>query len=318
MAEAQGKVDSALREVRKSADDHMANLRGLQQKHEEVIKKQRMDLEKKHGEQLESCTKAWDKRIAQVKADLGAEKGKRCKLENEIRRHEKVCKGEKGGGCFPGSSTVAVVDPHGRFEQVPMRRLGAGHRILSSGAGSVRGQCPVPEHLLGWYDYYGEGVGRDFLRLHHEHGAVTLTGNHLLFVHPADGGPAVPLQAASVTVGMLLLACTDPEAPLVPSRVCRIEAVWLRGIYGPATLSGRLLVDGVLVSAYAKPTAFRAMAVSDGRVQQLCHGFSAPLRCAWRLRLSLGLRAQAPGSGGAGFGTRVVKLLASLLLSPWL
>ena len=66
------------------------------------------------------------------------------------------------------------------------------------------------------------------------------------------------------------------------------------GVFGPATESGLLLVDGILCSVYAKPSDFQAVKVADVIVHRCCHWATAPLRAWWRLQLALGFASKVP------------------------
>ena len=82
-----------------------------------------------------------------------------------------------------------------------------------------------------------------FLRVSHTAGSLTLTAEHLVFL--ADGSSKT---AAEVRVGDVLSGAVNME-------VQAISAVQEKGFYAPLTASGTIVVDDVMASNYAAPTA---------------------------------------------------------------
>merc|ERR1711959_292544 len=104
------------------------------------------------------------------------------------------------------------------------------------------------------FDFHGSMGARqavvveDFVEIVHEaEPPLRITANHFLYAL-RDGEPTLVL-AGSVVVGDVLLVTTD--AGVKPSIIRSLRMVKDRGIYAPLTFSGRLAVNGVVVSSYA-------------------------------------------------------------------
>jgi hypothetical protein len=76
-----------------------------------------------------------------------------------------------------------------------------------------------------------------------------------------------------------------------------------------------LLVDGILCSAYAKPTEFLALKVDDATVHKLCHWATVPLRAYWQVLLRFGFAPKIPL--GTGSCVNKLKWVFGLVQKPW-
>merc|ERR1719498_2223897 len=69
--------------------------------------------------------------------------------------------------------------------------------------------------------------------------------------------------------------------------VSMVRSVSGVGVFSPATMSGQIVVDGILCSAYAKPGQFVHVDVSDKLAHTMIHQATAFLRLSWWMRLQV-------------------------------
>ncbi|KNE71007.1 hypothetical protein AMAG_15267 [Allomyces macrogynus ATCC 38327] len=231
------------------------------------------ELKDQHNASLNQTRDELQGRIHWFEGELNKVRNRVQELQNEIDSHRH----NNGGGCFPGS---AQVDVWGRG-RVQMRDLAVGDVVRAHGERW--------EPIVGWYDH-NASVARTFLALDYSRldgslSSVTLTPNHLVFIttgaEPAQES-AVACQAQHARVGDKLW---DAESS-IPADIVAIRSVTRRGIYSPVPArSGTLVVDGVIASVYAKPTAFQTVDVADTLLHTISHWATYPLRTAWALEL---------------------------------
>merc|ERR1712217_159691 len=92
--------------------------------------------------------------------------------------------------------------------------------------------------------------------------------------------------------------------------VIAAEEVDCYGIYAPATLSGTVVVDGVLCSVYAKPTRFANVPVSDLTVHALCQTAVQPVVWWWRTSLRIRGPPDMQSFDGSHAASDILKILA--------
>lgn len=176
--------------------------------------------------------------------------------------------GGDDNGCFPASAMVM-----GRQGPIRMEELRLGDE-LECAPGDF---SPVIAML-----HRSPGTKMTYLRIHHDHGSLAVSANHLLYICPKPGADAGSWQwaaAAAVRPGDLLQHATEFAAVLSVS----VEAE--SGIFAPLTLCSTLLVDGVLCSCFAPPEEFCLS-------HSLCHCALAPLRFWYYARRSLEVSTQ--------------------------
>jgi len=142
-----------------------------------------------------------------------------------------------GAGCFPGHSMVTT--EHGSLAAASLR---AGDRVLvQRPAGEL-----AFEPVLGFL--HGVKGLNEFVVLRHSGGDFRATKNHVVFIENAAGQQSK--LVADVQVGdKLIVASTERVAP---SEVLSIHTeASSTGLYAPLTMSGTVVVDGVLASNYA-------------------------------------------------------------------
>jgi len=99
-------------------------------------------------------------------------------------------------------------------------------------------------HFLGWADKGSSNVG-SFLQLATENGSIALTAHHFLMSTPDPAEDPQMKRADEVAEGDFLLAATGLQ------KVTSIRRVKRTGTGSPVTMTGDLLVNGVLASNYA-------------------------------------------------------------------
>jgi hypothetical protein len=162
------------------------------------------------------------------------------------------------GGCMPGDALVMMSDAGLRA----ISHVRVGDRIMSRGEAAGLSFAPIYSdvYLLGHEERHKYST---FVSIGLESGhVVELTPGHFIHTVPslatalAGGSSSThrPLQmymkcASDVRVGDFVMSIQ--EGLLVPSLVANITTVEKWGLYNPYTLTGDLVVNGVLVSAHS-------------------------------------------------------------------
>lgn len=172
--------------------------------------------------------------------------------------------------CFPGHAmATSEIGP------VPLGALRPGDRVLARTAGGGVDFEPV----LGFLHTQPVGAAREHLAVGHERGVLRVSQGHLVFVQ--RGGGIADKTAAEIQVGDELLTSTGAGPSVEVSRVLWIEReVASSGMFAPYTMSGTIVVDGVMASNYAAPSKRARLP------HWLAHAAVAPMRMYQRLGLA--------------------------------
>lgn len=151
--------------------------------------------------------------------------------------------------CFPGNATVQLRGGH----RVRMDRLHVGDEVLV-GKGIF---SPV-----FMFSHSERTRWAKYTRLSATSGlAVELTDGHLIYASDRL------VEAREVHVGDWLVDQNGKR-----QAVQKVEHVWRMGVFNPQTMTGDVVVDGVITSAYTMAVGARCG-----------HTLLAPARVAWRL-----------------------------------
>ncbi|PAA86822.1 hypothetical protein BOX15_Mlig016153g2 [Macrostomum lignano] len=195
-----------------------------------------------------------------------------------------------GDTCFPSDATV--VTPDG---PVQLRDLRLGQLVLGRKGSSGNRLAFSP--VYAWGHRNPEVADATWLSIRTESGAcLALSPGHLLLLaETAESAACAPraAPASQLRAGQSSLWTMGPGGLRRDLVVCVQQASSRshRGIYAPFTLSGSLLVDGVLASCYVDCGPLTAPQM---------HALLAPVRAAWRV-WPAGMAAVGcpqPGSGG--------------------
>ena len=202
--------------------------------------------------------------LGKFQSEFGTNCVSRCSSGYENQGGERKCKFEQlveVKVCFPGASIVSTPDGKCRVDE-----LEVGDLVLTPD-----GPSPVYAFL-----HYKPDQDAQYLRLND---GLRISENHFLAVHRPDKSR----QARSSRRHDLHCRRRSTTKTIVSS----IETVTEKGIFAPATLDGRLIVDGVLVSSYATAGSNHdavvpgwGTVVSGNTIVSLGH---APLRLCARL-----------------------------------
>jgi hypothetical protein len=243
----------------KLADDHKKALDDIVTEHQQELKTTTAEHEEKLKKALKEERERSEKEKKALNEKIEDQKRRADGLQGKVDSHQ--CK----SGCFPGDASVQT-----KQGTKLMRNLQVGDTI-NTGEGQW-------ELVLGWYDFepFSE---REFIILTITSGQqMCLTTNHLIFTSTSlEVSTMKLLQAGRVLSGMYVVDGSGKQS----SKVVKIHYERRLGVFSPATFSGRLVVDGVLASAYAKPSEFADVNVSDTLVHQLSHSATFPLRLLW-------------------------------------
>lgn len=152
---------------------------------------------------------------------------------------------EDEGVCFPASARVTTREGKKR-----MNELVIGDEVLVKSG--VYSPVFMFTHRTGSVRYM-------FLKVSTESLSITLTRGHYLYV---NGKLAM---AESVRVGDTVIEWDGGDG-----KVTKVERLWDNGLYNPQTISGDIVVDGIVASCYTV------------RVEpEIAHALLAPLRWAF-------------------------------------
>lgn len=192
-------------------------------------------------------------------------------------------------GCFPASAMVL-----GRMGPIRMEDVRLGDELQCQD-----GFSPVIAML------HRSGTKMTYLRIHHEHGSLAVSADHLVYTCHAQTGTGARVwrwaPAARLRCGDMM--SMDMEATLVLNISISMES----GVFAPLTLNGTLLVDGILCSCFSPP---QDLSLSH----ELCHRAMLPLRL-WHMARST-LEASTTLCSGAGKDSLPVLTLEAWSLIP--
>jgi len=162
--------------------------------------------------------------------------------------------------CFSGNNIVEVQD-RGR---ISMDALGIGDLVLTSN--EVFAEVYSFEH-------YHQKADTEFLQIQassmYQNQALEITENHLLYVRNGNRNTQI-VPAGMVKVGDFLITESGEATPITS-----IQKVQRRGAYAPLTMTGKIVVNGVLASNYVS-RAWLQGHVSGQTLHWLQHGAALP------------------------------------------
>ena len=135
--------------------------------------------------------------------------------------------------CFSATNRVEVQDER---RTIRMGDLRIGDRVL------VDPRTPKHYQAVYGFGHYHESLSVEYLQIHVEgfSAPLEITEEHMVFVPNRPGWyPASSLQTGDIL-----------ETTRHQRKVLRIQTVVRRGLYGPLTPSGTIVVNGVLASNY--------------------------------------------------------------------
>ena len=162
--------------------------------------------------------------------------------------------------CFSAASTVKV---KGKAKEVRMDQLQIGDLVL------VGNDVYEPIYSFGHYDPDSRA---SFLQIETDLGLLEISQDHMIFVSPPQG-PPIPAALLRMADRVYDFAGNELE-------VKSIRAITLRGKYAPFTPSGKLVVNGVLVSSYVALVPSHSLTILgvSFSFQWLAHSFEFPHR----------------------------------------
>lgn len=197
--------------------------------------------------------------------------------------------GGDDNGCFPANAAVI-----GRMGPIRMEDVRLGDELQCQ-----EGFSPVIAML------HRSGTKMTYLRIHHEHGSLAVSADHLVYTCHAKKGTEARVwrwaPAARLRCGDMI--SMDMEATSVLNLSISMES----GVFAPLTLNGTLLVDGILCSCFSPP---QDLSLSH----ELCHRAMLPLRLWHMARRTL--EASTTLCSGAGKESLPVLTLEAWSLIP--
>ena len=165
--------------------------------------------------------------------------------------------------CFSGESTVEV---RGQG-LVPMSELKIGDYVMASNG--------MFSQVYG-FGHKARSFKTKYLQvftesMHKEH-PLEISAEHLIYTHDTSKNTSMLVAAGDLRVGDSLLTALGS-----PSTILWIRVVERQGVYSPLTVSGSLLVNGILVSSYVSRSWLKDR-VSGDTLHKLQHGAMSPVR----------------------------------------
>jgi len=176
--------------------------------------------------------------------------------------------------CFSGANTVDVL---GRG-LVTVDELAIGDEVLVEGGNYAK------VYSFGHYDPHSLA---EFLQIRtstKDQQNLELTPDHMVFVHSNEKTIAVP--ASQVKVGDYLVGSSNNNQPI---KVDEIRTVQRRGAYAPFTMTGDIVVSGVVASNYVSLTNGKETTTTSmiqSHMQWIAHAVNAPHRLVCALSFS--------------------------------
>ncbi|KAI4459240.1 hedgehog [Holotrichia oblita] len=155
--------------------------------------------------------------------------------------YEKSSQGGKYGGCFSAESTV--ISETGATRKLQDLRI--GEKILSM---DLDTQEFVYSEVILFLDW-DPSQRRDFLKIELQSGrTLTVTPSHLIF-QIANDNRSRTIYAAKLKTGDRVLVLDSKK--LIEDSIVKVRQIVSTGVFAPLTLTGTVVVDGVLASCYA-------------------------------------------------------------------
>ncbi|XP_071162768.1 uncharacterized protein [Mytilus edulis] len=178
--------------------------------------------------------------------------------------------------CF--SEDANVILQNLKFKR--MKDLSVGDKVLTMDSNGTLAE----DEVIAWLHQVKNGQ-YTFLEIVHEHGKITLTPEHIIFV----GKSRKPQHASTLRPGdaVNVLVNSDDDQTVTMAVVLSILKVKRRGIYAPLTYSGRLLVDNVDVSCYCTLNSPQVAGREIISSHSLAHAGFFPLRLAFKFGLNI-------------------------------
>ncbi|KRT83295.1 hypothetical protein AMK59_3366, partial [Oryctes borbonicus] len=149
--------------------------------------------------------------------------------------------GGKYGGCFSAESTVFTETG----TQRKLQDLQVGEKILSL---DLNTQQFIYSEVILFLDW-DPSQRRDFLKFELRSGrTLTVTPSHLIF-QIANDNTSRTIYAAKLSVGDRVLV--RDSSRLIEDAIVKVQQVAKTGVFAPLTMTGTVVVDGVLASCYA-------------------------------------------------------------------
>ena len=150
------------------------------------------------------------------------------------------------GSCF--SSDARVVLKNGECINISEVRIGDSLLSLDS-----KTNLPVYSKVYMW-GHMDRDATASFVKIHHEHGTLKLTDNHLLLQgHDRQLTTASRIQIGDTVHFLQSGYSTSSSYSVVASKVTRVSRCVQTGVYCPLTLNSSIVVDGLVCSVFAVP-----------------------------------------------------------------
>lgn len=183
-------------------------------------------------------------------------------------------KGKKGANnneeeddsmCFPGEAIVSV---QGKGD-VPLTNVRTGDMVLVASQGQLKYE-PILSFL---HARKNADAALSFVTIMHTKGMIRASASHIMFASTESGWTSKLAGEVQVGDRVFVAGVLGDTWDGNPSRVLRIQrSSTMSGMYAPLTSSGTIVVDGVVASTYASPSAQKPLP------HQLAHTFLLPVR----------------------------------------
>lgn len=144
--------------------------------------------------------------------------------------------------CFPGEALLRT-----QRGEVPLLGVRQGDHVLVSRAGEL-----LYEPVFAFLHQSNDDRSQSYVILSHERGIFRATASHLVFSATAEAADTwLDRPVTDIKIGDFVTHA-EVGVAVSPSRVLKISSNTTRlGVFAPLTLSGTVVVDGVVASSYA-------------------------------------------------------------------
>ena len=170
----------------------------------------------------------------------------RPRARSIVAEEDKTDTNEVKRSCF--SLDARVVLKNGECINISEVRIGDSLLSLDS-----KTSLPVYSKVYMW-GHMDRDATASFVEIHHEHGTLKLTDNHLLLQgHDRRLTTASRIQIGDTVHFLQSGYSTFSSYSIVASMVTRVSRCVQKGVYCPLTLNSSIVVDGLVCSVFAVP-----------------------------------------------------------------
>ena len=170
----------------------------------------------------------------------------RPRTRSDVAEKDKTNINQVKDNCFSLDARVLLKNG----ECINISEVRIGDSLLSL---DIKTNLPVYSKVYMW-GHMDRDATASFVKIHHEHGTLKLTDNHLLLQgHDRRLTTASRMQIGDTVHFLQSGYSTSSSYSIVASKVTRVSRCVQKGVYCPLTLNSSIVVDGLVCSVFAVP-----------------------------------------------------------------